>query len=123
MRHMLLILLCLLVAATVSAQVRVKGYTKANGTYVAPHYRSAPNNTRSDNYSTRGNVNPYTGQAGTANPYPTSSYDYVAPSRYVAPAPAVSSWQASDPDLEDGTRSPKSLSPEEAEDWSDENDE
>jgi hypothetical protein len=43
----------------------VSGYTRANGTYVAPHEQTNPNNTRDDNYSTRGNVNPYTGQAGT----------------------------------------------------------
>ena len=43
----------------------VKGYTRSNGTYVAPHYQTNPNSTTSDNYSTRGNVNPYTGVAGT----------------------------------------------------------
>lgn len=117
-RQLLLVVLCLLFAATASAQVRVKGYTKANGTYVAPHYRSAPNNSRSDNYSTRGNVNPYTGQAGTVKPYPTSGYQYTAPMSYAPPAAAVSARQTIDPDLEDGTRSPKSLSPDEAAYWS-----
>jgi hypothetical protein len=43
----------------------VHGYTRSNGTYVAPHYRSAPNSTKTDNWSTKGNINPYTGQAGT----------------------------------------------------------
>lgn len=50
-----------------SAPVYVHGYFKANGTYVAPHYRSAPNSTTADNYSTKGNVNPYTGAPGTKN--------------------------------------------------------
>lgn len=87
MRQLLLILLCLLFAATASAQVRVKGYTKANGTYVAPHYRSAPNNTRSDNYSTRGNYNPYTSKRGTESPWP--SFNQSTPRMYVPPvAPA-----------------------------------
>jgi hypothetical protein len=45
--------------------VHVKGYTRKDGTYVAPHTRSSPNKTKNDNYSTRGNVNPYTGQSGT----------------------------------------------------------
>ena len=45
--------------------VRVKGYTRSNGTYVAPHYRSRSNNTKKDNYSTYGNTNPYTGTTGT----------------------------------------------------------
>jgi hypothetical protein len=45
--------------------VHVQGYTKKDGTYVAPHDRTAPNNTKNDNWSTRGNVNPETGKAGT----------------------------------------------------------
>jgi hypothetical protein len=48
--------------------VTVKGYTKKNGTYVAPHHRAAPNMTKTDNYSTKGNVNPYNGEEGTKNP-------------------------------------------------------
>ena len=41
------------------------GYTANSGTYVAPHYQTNPNNTQLDNYGTRGNLNPYTGQYGT----------------------------------------------------------
>lgn len=55
-----------------SAQTYVHGYYRSNGTYVAPHYRSAPDGNPYNNWSTLGNVNPYTGQAGTKNPY--SSY-------------------------------------------------
>ena len=51
----------------------VQGYTRANGTYVQGYYRTSPNGTTLDNYSTKGNVNPYTGQPGTRNPYPTYS--------------------------------------------------
>jgi len=51
-------------------QVPVNGYFKKNGTYVAPHYRSAPNGSKMDNWSTKGNYNPYTGKAGTKNVYP-----------------------------------------------------
>lgn len=54
-----------LFASSAWAQVHVNGYTKSDGTYVQPHERTAPNNTRNDNYSTRGNENPYTGQPGT----------------------------------------------------------
>ena len=43
----------------------VKGYTTKGGTYVAPHYQTNPNGSRGDNWSTKGNVNPYTGKAGT----------------------------------------------------------
>ena len=48
-----------------SSDVKVEGYWKSNGTYVTPHYRSAPNNTRRDNFNYRGNTNPYTGKKGT----------------------------------------------------------
>ena len=62
--------LCLVVAAfccgsLFAADVQVKGYTRKNGTQVAPSTRTAPNSTKSDNYSTKGNVNPSTGKAGT----------------------------------------------------------
>ena len=46
------------------ADVSVDGYYRSNGTYVSPHFRTSPNNTISDNYSTWGNSNPYTGQKG-----------------------------------------------------------
>lgn len=45
--------------------VHVRGYYRKDGRYVAPHERTAPNKTKNDNYSTRGNVNPYTGKSGT----------------------------------------------------------
>jgi hypothetical protein len=44
------------------------GYTRNNGTYVAPHQQTNPNNTQMDNYGSRPNVNPYTGQTGTQRP-------------------------------------------------------
>jgi hypothetical protein len=46
----------------------VDGYTRSDGTYVAPHQRTNPNSTQSDNYGTRGNQNPYTGTYGTNKP-------------------------------------------------------
>lgn len=49
-----------------SARVtHVRGYSKKDGTYVQPHFRSSSNNTQHDNWSTKGNVNPYTGKEGT----------------------------------------------------------
>ena len=47
----------------------VSGYTKSNGTYVSGYYRSNANSTQYDNYSTRGNTNPYTGKVGTKRAY------------------------------------------------------
>jgi hypothetical protein len=43
----------------------VRGYTRRDGTYVAPHQQTNPNSTKRDNWSTKGNVNPYTGKEGT----------------------------------------------------------
>ena len=68
-------------AQTNSNHVYVSGYYKSNGTYVQPYYRTAPNSTNRDNFSTRGNTNPYTGEAGyiipdsnTSSTYTTNSY-------------------------------------------------
>jgi hypothetical protein len=46
----------------------VQAYTNQSGTYVPPHQQTNPNTTQTDNYGTRGNVNPYTGAVGTRNP-------------------------------------------------------
>lgn len=46
----------------------VSPYTTQSGTYVGSHHSTNPNNTQLDNYSTRGNINPYTGQIGTRSP-------------------------------------------------------
>jgi len=69
----LLAIALLIAASSAAAQVHVRGYTKKDGTYVAPHERSAPNHTMLDNYSTKGNVNPYTGKPGTKDPAPYST--------------------------------------------------
>lgn len=50
------------------ADVSVRGYTRQDGTHVDSYHRSDSNNTQSDNFSTKGNTNPYTGQEGTRNP-------------------------------------------------------
>lgn len=75
-----LILGFIVLASSVSflmSDTYVNGYTKSNGTYVQGHYRSSPNSTTSDNYSTVGNTNPYTGQAGTKqNDYNYNNYNY-----------------------------------------------
>lgn len=48
---------------------RVKGYYKpSSGKYIQPHYRTSPNKSRFDNWSTKGNYNPYTGKKGTTSP-------------------------------------------------------
>ena len=48
---------------------KVKGYIRHDGNYVEPHARTRPNRSSFDNYSTRGNLNPYNGREGTVDPY------------------------------------------------------
>ena len=56
-------------ASTAFADNRVGGYTTKRGTYVEPHYKSSANKSTFDNYSTKGNFNPYTGKQGTKDPF------------------------------------------------------
>lgn len=42
---------------------------RRDGSYVGGHYQSNPNDTKLDNWSTKGNYNPYTGKPGTKDPY------------------------------------------------------
>ena len=56
--------LLMISSSAVEARVRVRGYTRRNGTYVMPHYRTSPNYRKSDNWSSFGNYNPYTGRKG-----------------------------------------------------------
>jgi len=68
---LVLVFLLFVSAGSVEAKtVSVKGYYKpSTGSYVMPSYRTSPNKTKIDNYSTKGNYNPYTGKVGTQNPY------------------------------------------------------
>lgn len=57
----------------------VSGYTRSNGTYVQSHVRTMPNTTNWDNFSTKGNSNPFTGSTGyRARDYSSSAYNYGA---------------------------------------------
>ena len=44
--------------------VHVNGHVTRRGTYVAPHFRTAPDFSRLNNWSNRNNTNPYTGKRG-----------------------------------------------------------
>ena len=70
-RFILLITVALAVGGPVMAKGGshpVKDHVTKDGTYVAPHHATNPNNTKTDNYSSKPNVNPYTGKAGTVDP-------------------------------------------------------
>ena len=76
MNSIKMILLAALAIFTISgyADVHVNGYTKQDGTYVEPHYRSNPDGNVNNNWSTKGNTNPYTGEKGTQNPNNSDTY-------------------------------------------------
>jgi hypothetical protein len=74
----LFLLIAPLLGQTNPHHVRVSGYTRSDGTYVQPYFRTAPNSTNTDNFSTKGNVNPYNGKPGWVDPdskYNTFYYD------------------------------------------------
>lgn len=67
----LVLMLLTLTPVTAEAASRVKGYYKPKtGTYVQPHYRSSPNRSKIDNWSTKGNYNPFTGKKGYKSLFP-----------------------------------------------------
>ncbi len=68
----------LVLAQTNPKHTYIKGYTRKDGTYVQGHYRTVRNSTNRDNFSTKGNYNPYTGQAGWVQPdnKPNPTYSY-----------------------------------------------
>lgn len=51
-----------------SKTTNVSGYTKKDGTVVAPYQRTSPNGTQRDNWSSKPNYNPNTGKEGTKEP-------------------------------------------------------
>lgn len=112
----LFILIVLFFATALSfaqSQVWVNGYTPSNGTYVQGYYRTAPDYTVNNNWTTLGNVNPHNGKAGTlprstsytsttytTPTYPTTSYNastnyttptYTTPTYYATPTYSSSS--------------------------------
>ncbi len=74
-----------LISFTAYADNYVNGYQRKDGTYVQGHYKTESNNTRNDNYSTQGNLNPYTGSHGTK---PRDNYD----NSYGSRKPSKSGW-------------------------------
>lgn len=52
-----------------SSSVRVRGHAKRSGRYVMPHRRSRSDGRKLNNWSTKGNVNPYTGKKGTSSTF------------------------------------------------------
>ncbi|MNJ90671.1 putative peptidoglycan binding domain protein [compost metagenome] len=77
----------------------VNGYTRQDGTQVKGYYRTDPNTTNTDNYSTKPNVNPWTGEPGTIEPdnytYPSYSTPTYTPSNTPTYTPSSSTYSGS----------------------------
>jgi hypothetical protein len=68
MRYVRILLVTLLVLPAIceaAGRTYVGGYVRKDGTYVPPHYRTTPDASFYNNWSTLGNINPYTGKPGT----------------------------------------------------------
>src|SRR4051812_6647423 len=72
----LTLMACMFAAHAQQRQYRVPGqdvyvapHVRSDGTPVQGHYRRAPNDTNLDNWSTKGNFNPYTAEPGHRDPY------------------------------------------------------
>ena len=74
----LLVLLSLFVSAGFAQSHRYqKGYVRKNGTYVSGHYKTRSDKTNHNNFSTKGNRNPYTSSKGRrAKDYSSGAYNY-----------------------------------------------
>jgi hypothetical protein len=62
--------LTLLLAATQASASshHVRGHVSHKGNYVAPHRQTNPDHSKLNNWSAKGNVNPYTGKKGSVDP-------------------------------------------------------
>lgn len=70
MKHFTLLLFALALATPTIALAKggshsVRGHVTKKGTYVQPHRATNPDNSKANNWSKKGNTNPYTGKEGT----------------------------------------------------------
>lgn len=59
----------LVIGQAFAQDVPVRQSLRKDGSYVQPHRRTRQDNSKLNNYSTKGNINPYTGKKGTVDPY------------------------------------------------------
>lgn len=72
MKKILCLVVVFIIALTSISFARathVRSSVTKSGTYRKAHYRTSPNKTKKDNWSTKGNINLYTGKKGTKNSY------------------------------------------------------
>lgn len=71
---LLVLALVILLSSSAFAYQYVRGYYRSNGAYVSPYFRSDADGYSYNNWSTYGNVNPFTGAYGTKPYYPRFNY-------------------------------------------------
>lgn len=76
-----------MLSTEVFAQQHIQGYCRPDGTCVQEHFRTRPNGTAIDNYSTSGNWNPNNGRISTheLDIPATSTRDLTPPPLQVGP--------------------------------------
>lgn len=77
-----LVISTVFVGTVLAKDVYVQGYMKKDGTYVQSHHRSAPDGQSWNNYSTSGNINPYTMEPGYKRPSGYGGSSLTSPSPY-----------------------------------------
>jgi len=68
MKKLILAGLFLALASSSASAVDVDGYFTKDGTFVAPHRRTPPDNTRRNNFDYPGNYNPNSGRVTPGDP-------------------------------------------------------
>lgn len=91
-------LLGLTASALAQSSVYVRPHFRSDGTFVEGHRRTVPDGRSYNNWSSTGNVNPYTGRAGSVDSYGTSTgapryypVQPIPPVRPIEPIPPVRS--------------------------------
>jgi hypothetical protein len=73
-KHVIIAIAALLLAAAATeasskaGSHAVRSHVTKKGVYVPGHRATNPDHTKQNNWSTKGNVNPYTGKPGTKDP-------------------------------------------------------
>lgn len=96
LRFILILLSLFFFCKIVSSQVNpnhiwIDGYQRSDGSYVKGHYKTSPNHTNRDNFTTKPNTNPYTGEKGYITPdNQKSSKGYYYPNSNSSPKAPIS---------------------------------
>lgn len=78
MKTALIVVVLLISSSALAGDVSVRGYWRDSNhdgvkdTYVEPYHRTSPDHTKSNNYGTYPNENPYSGKEGTRSPHPNA---------------------------------------------------